>query len=298
MGTINYKLKSSPARISFTCQELCLFFALKSRKSSGIELLFRCPICTTNEKTGSNKFTLSINPSKGHEKGGVWHCFRCKQGGGRWKLAQFLNRFSTYDETRRWLRATGFLNPSVSRNWPEWAYPRTLKLFSAQYKKDLSSVMDIKHGVFILQQLDYWVRLMFKKYRRPAIYNTSKEWMENLPFGSEKTLQRHLKKLEALALVHIATGKQLGIRSYKRNRRKRYFLLNYEKLNEIEKGIKMLRGEVPSKYLIKSFWLSAETLTAIQQIEEAEQTRNRGMKLFRSVELVFFQHRIFFQTDM
>ncbi len=63
----------------------------------------------------------------------------------------------------------------------------------------------VKLGVneaVVLQQMHYWlVKSTHIKDKRKWVYNTYKDWQEQLPFWSERSLRRTINSLEKKGLV-------------------------------------------------------------------------------------------------
>lgn len=85
------------------------------------------------------------------------------------------------------------------------------------------------HEAIVLQQVHYWLT---KKTHmidgRSWVYNTYKEWQEQIPFWSESTIKRTFKTLEELGL--IITG---NYNTYKMDQTK-WYTIDYEKLRDLD----------------------------------------------------------------
>lgn len=81
----------------------------------------------------------------------------------------------------------------------------------------------------ILQQVHYWLTTSkHVKDGKKWVYNTYKDWQEQMPFWSEKTIKRTIKSLEEQGLLLSANYNAL-----KKDKTK-WYTIDYEKLAEIE----------------------------------------------------------------
>lgn len=81
----------------------------------------------------------------------------------------------------------------------------------------------------ILQQIHYW--LLTSKHDKNGkkwVYNTYKDWQEQMPFWSESTIKRTIKSLEDQGLLFSA-----NYNHFKMDKTK-WYSIDYEKLAEIE----------------------------------------------------------------
>ncbi len=81
----------------------------------------------------------------------------------------------------------------------------------------------------ILQQVHYW--LLTSKHDKDGkrwVYNTYKDWQEQMPFWSEKTIKRTIKSLEDQGFLLSGNYNSLKLDKTK------WYTIDYEKLAEIE----------------------------------------------------------------
>lgn len=80
----------------------------------------------------------------------------------------------------------------------------------------------------VLQQIHYWLQCKPKEAEgRAWIYNTYKNWHEQFPFWSERTIKRIVKNLIERGLITTANFNKFKID------RTLWYSINYEKLDEI-----------------------------------------------------------------
>ncbi|WP_409274836.1 conserved phage C-terminal domain-containing protein [Neobacillus sp. SCS-31] len=81
----------------------------------------------------------------------------------------------------------------------------------------------------VLQQVHYWLKKKTHMINgRSWVYNTYKEWQEQIPFWSESTMKRVFKTLEELG--YIITG---NFNKFKMDQTK-WYTIDYEKLKELD----------------------------------------------------------------
>ncbi len=83
------------------------------------------------------------------------------------------------------------------------------------------------NGAIVLQQIHYW--LQKSGHMRNGvrwIYNTYKDWQEQFPFWSEKTIKRVIKGLKETGLIEIGNFNKLKID------KTNWYTINYEKVEE------------------------------------------------------------------
>ncbi|GIN19401.1 conserved phage C-terminal domain-containing protein [Siminovitchia fordii] len=90
----------------------------------------------------------------------------------------------------------------------------------------------VKLGVneaVVLQQMHYWlVKSTHIKGKRKWVYNTYKDWQEQLPFWSERSLRRTINSLEKKGLVLSAMFNKSRMDQTK------WYTLDYEKLAALD----------------------------------------------------------------
>ncbi|WP_144461942.1 hypothetical protein [Siminovitchia fortis] len=80
----------------------------------------------------------------------------------------------------------------------------------------------------VLQQMHYWLmKSRHTRNKRKWVYNTYREWQEQLPFWSESTVKRTIKSLEKKGLVVSGTFNRSKMDQTK------WYTLDYEKLAEM-----------------------------------------------------------------
>jgi uncharacterized phage protein (TIGR02220 family) len=81
----------------------------------------------------------------------------------------------------------------------------------------------------VLQQVHYWLKKSkHQKEGRSWIYNTYKEWQEQIPFWSESTIKRAVKSLEEKGLLLTANWNLAKFDHTK------WYSIDYEKVAELE----------------------------------------------------------------
>jgi len=98
----------------------------------------------------------------------------------------------------------------------------------------------------ILQQVHYWITNKDKRskpYERDGrhwVYNTYEEWREQFPFWSVRTIQRHALTLEEKGLLVV---EQFDLKA---GDARKYYTLDYDKLNELTGDPSRQVGTTPS----------------------------------------------------
>lgn len=98
----------------------------------------------------------------------------------------------------------------------------------------------------ILQQVHYWITNKDKRskpYERDGrrwVYNTYEEWREQFPFWSVRTIQRHALTLEEKGLLVV---EQFDLKA---GDARKYYTLNYDRLNELTGDPSRQVGTTPS----------------------------------------------------
>jgi DnaD/phage-associated family protein len=94
----------------------------------------------------------------------------------------------------------------------------------------LAIAIGLNESIFV-QQLHYWIERSDKKHEGYTwIYNTVKEWQEQFPFWSEKTLRRIIDNLEKKGIVISSNFNKSKIDKTK------WYRVNYELLEKISSG--------------------------------------------------------------
>lgn len=108
-------------------------------------------------------------------------------------------------------------------------YGKSARIFSM----DLAVRIGLNEAI-VLNQIDYWLNVF--EERKDAdhfqdgrwwVYNTIKEWQDNFPCFSERTIYTILKNLRDLGVVETANYNQAG---YDRTL---WYTINYDKLNDL-----------------------------------------------------------------
>ncbi len=97
--------------MDFSCLDVAEAFGLGEPEERGQELLYECPCHDDNDPS------LSINPHKNAENGGVFICPPCGVSGGPWALAAFLIGCNPSNKKKiiAWLKKVGIFNGRNSR---------------------------------------------------------------------------------------------------------------------------------------------------------------------------------------
>ncbi|ALC91578.1 replication protein [Bacillus sp. FJAT-18017] len=83
----------------------------------------------------------------------------------------------------------------------------------------------------VLQQIHYWLKKKLHVIEgRSWVYNTYKEWNQQLPFWSESTIKRVFKTLEDLGYVLSGNFNRSKLDQTK------WYTIDYEKLKELDEG--------------------------------------------------------------
>ena len=121
-------------------------------------------------------------------------------------------------------------------------YGKSARIFSM----DLAVRIGLNEAI-VLNQIDYWINVYEEKqdaehYRDGCwwVYNTIKEWQDNFPCFSERTIYTILKNLRDLGLVETANYNKAG---YDRTL---WYTINYEKLNALAENPNCKSYEMPS----------------------------------------------------
>ena len=92
----------------------------------------------------------------------------------------------------------------------------------------------------VLKQLHYWIKKSKKNHNgKKWVFNTYKQWKEQLPFFSEKTIQRIILNLKEIGLIEIQQ-----IDKNKMNRTN-FYSINYEKIDQLFENLKILSETPP-----------------------------------------------------
>ena len=92
----------------------------------------------------------------------------------------------------------------------------------------------------VLKQLHYWIKKSKKNHNgKKWVFNTYKQWKEQLPFFSEKTIQRIILNLKEIGLIEIQQ-----IDKNKMNRTN-FYSINYEKIDQLFEDLK-ISNQTPS----------------------------------------------------
>lgn len=92
----------------------------------------------------------------------------------------------------------------------------------------LAAQLGVKEAV-VLQQMHYWLMKSRQiRNRRKWVYNTYKEWQQQLPFWSESTLKRTIQSLEKQGYVLSAMFNRSKMDQTK------WYTIDYSKLAELE----------------------------------------------------------------
>ncbi|CAM4160487.1 conserved phage C-terminal domain-containing protein [Lederbergia lenta] len=87
------------------------------------------------------------------------------------------------------------------------------------------------NGAILLQQIHYWLQTCSTtKDGSKWVYNTYKDWHEQLPFWSEATIKRALRLLEKEGYIFTANFNKFRMDQTK------WYTINYAKINEWEKA--------------------------------------------------------------
>lgn len=121
-------------------------------------------------------------------------------------------------------------------------YGKSARIFSM----DLAVRIGLNEAI-VLNQIDYWINVYEEKKDadhfqdgRWWVYNTIKEWQDNFPCFSERTIYTILKNLRDLGLVETANYNKAG---YDRTL---WYTINYEKLNALAENPNCKSYEMPS----------------------------------------------------
>lgn len=100
-----------------------------------------------------------------------------------------------------------------------------------QVLPSLASSIGLNEAI-VVQQIHYWTRI--SKNERDGfiwVYKTIKQWQEEFPFWSEKTIRRTIKKLEnASIVVSTSIYNKMGID------RTKWYRIDYVKLQQLSYG--------------------------------------------------------------
>ena len=88
----------------------------------------------------------------------------------------------------------------------------------------LAKAIGLNEAIFI-QQLHYWSL----KSKDGWVYNTYEQWQEQFPFWSTRTIQRIVRNLEETGLLISRQDNDFD--------RKKYYQIDYDKLDEVELAI-------------------------------------------------------------
>ena len=92
----------------------------------------------------------------------------------------------------------------------------------------------------VLKQLHYWIKKSKKNHNgKKWVFNTYKQWKEQLPFFSEKTIQRIILNLKEIGLIEIQQ-----IDKNKMNRTN-FYSINYEKIDQLFEDLR-ISNQTPS----------------------------------------------------
>jgi DNA-binding PadR family transcriptional regulator len=159
-----------------------------------------------------------------------------------------------------------------------------------QVLPQLAKVIGLNEAI-VLQQVHYWIENKKNKgYKRNGykwVYNTYEKWQEdNFPFWSTRTIQRIFLKLEDLGLI---ISEQFSKQDYDQ---KKYYRINYDKLNEIEAGMsdcrddsdKMASSEKTDGHNLNESETTSETTSEIKEGESDDSLMQQLKQAEKEIE--------------